>query len=418
MKQIDRKKIAGFSLIETAMILGVIGLLVAALLQSYNHFSLQQPRNKTIANTSTIHLALARFILNEGRLPCPADPALPMSDPDAGRENCLGGPLGPNPNVGYCEGDVCRRDGRRPTANTTPVMERIMTGAIPYETLSIANTTALDGWSNKMTYAVTEWLTVPFNTISPGKGFHVERGAISKFFYNRVSGADEIVANQAVLTAGAPTPDSYMLAVISHGPDGKGAYNVQGIQSIPCGATRDSENCDGDAIFLEPNHRSTGNNADFYDDEMVLMDVIRDTDKWTYGTVDAMQNKQSSSGVIGIGINNPTQKLEVDGTVRSNEIHATEICDPTFLNATPEGYCFPAKIIGGTGIGCPGVMEKVAGGAAVCVTKVSTSTIVPSDCPTGQFAVGIGPSGNIRCCPGGQYGSINAFGVFVCVSPP
>jgi hypothetical protein len=85
-----------------------------------------------------------------GRLPCPADPALPVGHANAGRENCR-----PN-NVAYptlacnATNSLCRIEGARsfvfPAAGTTVLgtvpantgPERVLRGAIPYATLGLA----------------------------------------------------------------------------------------------------------------------------------------------------------------------------------------------------------------------------------------------------------------------------------------
>ncbi len=110
--------------------------------------------------------AMGRFALQNGRYPCPADPALPEENPNAGVEYCqynamaainaaiVPGPAGA-PATCNAGGGFCRSLG---TNGATDDGNSILYGSIPYTTLGLP--AQYDGWNKKFGYAVTEALTV------------------------------------------------------------------------------------------------------------------------------------------------------------------------------------------------------------------------------------------------------------------
>jgi prepilin-type N-terminal cleavage/methylation domain-containing protein len=134
MMNLDRK-VNGFTLVEMAIVLAILGFVLAALLlplQAQRDLTFQNETETTLENARK---ALLGFAQSNGRLPCPATAA------SNGREQPLGG-----------------TDAHAATANTPQCTQQV--GFLPAATLGLQPTDAqgflLDGWRNRMRYAVSQ----------------------------------------------------------------------------------------------------------------------------------------------------------------------------------------------------------------------------------------------------------------------
>lgn len=138
MKKLINKQFTGFTLIEMAIVLVILGFVLGALLLPLRAQREQVFLAQTNTTLETAKQALLGFAQQHGRLPCPATVA------SQGRENPLGGTVAANPN--------CALGG---------------IGFLPAATLGIEPTNAqglaLDGWNNPIRYAVT-----PVNNLNLG----------------------------------------------------------------------------------------------------------------------------------------------------------------------------------------------------------------------------------------------------------
>lgn len=125
-------RVAGFTLVEMAIVLLIVTLLLTGLVPTISSQIEQRQRNETSRQLDEIRDALLGFVLTNGRLPCPATTA----------SNGMEWPPG---------GGVC--------ANAD--------GLVPAATLGITPTDsqgyAIDGWSNRIRYAVTTANSNAFN---------------------------------------------------------------------------------------------------------------------------------------------------------------------------------------------------------------------------------------------------------------
>lgn len=85
----------GFTLIEIAMVLVIIGLLLGGLLMPLATQVDVQRRIETEKAMEQIKEALIGFAMVNGRLPCPADPAAPTGTSTAGVERTTAPPPAP-----------------------------------------------------------------------------------------------------------------------------------------------------------------------------------------------------------------------------------------------------------------------------------------------------------------------------------
>lgn len=122
------RRTTGFTLVEIAIVLLIVTLLLTGLVPTISSQIEQRQRNETSKQLDEIRDALLGFVLANGRLPCPA----------SATSNGIESPPG---------GGVC-------TSNPYP-----NDGLVPAATLGITLTDsqgfALDGWSNRIRYAVT-----------------------------------------------------------------------------------------------------------------------------------------------------------------------------------------------------------------------------------------------------------------------
>lgn len=105
----------GFSLVEMAIVLAIVGLLLGGLIPTISSQMEQQRRNETRKQLDEIQQALIGYAIINGYLPCPTTTADPS-----------------NANYGITD----------PSCNNAPAAE----GYLPWKTLGVAET---DAWSGK-----------------------------------------------------------------------------------------------------------------------------------------------------------------------------------------------------------------------------------------------------------------------------
>ena len=397
------KNQSGFSLIEMAIFLAIFGLAIASIASFYNLYIQKKSYSDTNNNYYIVTVALKEFVSRNGRFPCPADPALPITSPNSGVEmripvgathQCVSGVAA----MPAASGGASRVAGTRHVGlDLNPASDPVAIGMLPYKTLGLSYKEAYDGWHNSYTYMISEYLTGVFPFVTGWKSVSADPlsgwGVIREFNYNPATNTDINVR------------PNVPFAIISHGPDGKGAYTKQGVLAAACGNDRDSENCNNDAIVLvntglggvdsAVNEVKTASTIrpgrfDFYDDAMVELDISIESDKWLYGAQDKMSSKAQR---VGIGLKNPNTELEVAGNIRAEKALSSEFCNQFGSN------CFPTRIIAGTGINCNnGVMEGIVSANSSCVTTVDTSDLTTNvSCPIGSYLKGFDAGGNIIC---------------------
>lgn len=195
---IHRPPAAGFSLIELAVVLGIVALLSGGLIQglaSQRNYAGQ--RDAQLQLNGAVETLLAFAMLN-GRLPCPAKATLAASDPAAGREDCslTGGH-----------------------------------GVLPWVTLGLAE---CDPWGRRLSYFAQPQFTAA-----------VPPEAHAAFSLETPGNARIREALNADHDSAADLP----AVIVSHGPRGGGAYLPQGVREEG-GSGEENENADADLIFI------------------------------------------------------------------------------------------------------------------------------------------------------------------------
>ncbi|MEZ0261272.1 MAG: type II secretion system protein [Alphaproteobacteria bacterium] len=421
------RKSGGFSLIELAIIVTIIGLLMSAGMQTYRVYINTKVVNDTEQRRDAVKEAMARHLFNFGFLPCPAGPALAPDTVNAGKSQ-MNGTVAPEDSrcenwsqaAGYCNpvSGICRVDGARHSAcnpNAVTVKDPVLIGSVPYVDLGIPLTDTIDGWGNRMTYAVSYYLT-------QAGTYSDQCGAVNVKTYSRSTGNTSpmwsplLPENQddsaPTYNTGNNIAGGFMYAIVSHGPDGRGAYTYYGQPGPACGTGRlDVENCNGDAIFVNRGDNETDSAyslgtgsalalTKYYDDAFVLMDVTKDRDKWTRPSLTSIENKAGGRvGIGGVPDAANDYRLDVEGNMKLIDYQADDICSNTPDGAGWTGpLCFSQDMIGGSGITCgDGMMTGIVNGVQTCVSRISTVGLVPGTCPTGQLLKGFTALGGIIC---------------------
>lgn len=211
----------GFTLFFMAVLLVVAAMVAATVLQQSSRDEFWNPKTDTQRKLEAIVKALEFYQRTNQKLPCVASLTATSADAAHGYENpalCVGG--------------------------------GIRIGAIPYRTLQLQEEMARDSWGNKFLYAVTEDLE--------------DSG-------DYMNGEGAILVNDA----GGMLTDKAAFVVVSHGPDGKGAYsNRGGAQVSACNSVSglDQENCDNDSVFNQLSLNQVAG-ANFFDDQVVWREV-------------------------------------------------------------------------------------------------------------------------------------------------
>jgi type II secretory pathway pseudopilin PulG len=233
-------------LIEIAVVIVVLSLLLAMLAGIGTAMLGQQRREATRQRLAGVEIAIALFVSQNKRLPCPADGRVAGTTANAGVE-------ARNAGTGACEIGGA--------ANTQTH------GVVPWQTLGLAEPDVTDGWGNRLTYRVAPELVVanamdltacdPGGTTGGLPGGLCNTACASSTFpdsctppsaYTASKGLKVRTLNPAVMLTMSPgsTPSTgAAYVVISHGENGAGAYSGQGITqsgSTPSGTLEASNN--------------------------------------------------------------------------------------------------------------------------------------------------------------------------------
>lgn len=244
---------SGFSLVELAIALVIIALVLVLFIGASSGFISSKRNEVTSLKLKAIENAIALFVAQNKRLPCPADGTIPSGDPGSG----LSQPNGP--------GDCLNNQAN---------------GVVPALSLGLSEADALDGWNNRITYRVysgvngsltrTDGMDLswcdPAGTAGGALGANqlCNPACTSAALANCVT-PTQFLANKGLRiqnAAGALLMDpaagpgaAYVL--ISHGDNGGGAFSMTGNLQGPVGSqigTEEAFNSNATNLRLPPNY--------------------------------------------------------------------------------------------------------------------------------------------------------------------
>jgi prepilin-type N-terminal cleavage/methylation domain-containing protein len=320
MKAKKHNNISGFSLIELAVALIIIGLVMGAFFSAASIYVKQKRAEDMVVRYNDIRVALAEYTkddpndaADEVRYPCPAPLTNNIGDAGFGEELC------PADYSAVVAGDDL---GGVFVVNGTSPGTFALIGSIPTATLNANNDLMFDEYGNRFTYAVTLDLTETDALLSrPVPAGQIE--VVDQDDNVKTSSADFII--------------------VSHGEDGSGAYSSHGVRVGNCRLTDpvgagDSRNCMWqtalEAIFKDQKGYglSTANNDSYFDDSSVYQ-LGEDKGWWqaSGGAGNNIISKNPANIGIGPGISEPVQRLDVDGAIKVSNTANT--CDASSVGS-------------------------------------------------------------------------------------
>jgi prepilin-type N-terminal cleavage/methylation domain-containing protein len=215
---------AGFTLMEMAIVMVVIGLLLGGGLVAVGPVI----ENSNIAQTNQrldrIEQALILHVIRYGCLPCPASPTLGTGTTDAGRASAGGAAYSSGCQTGTC---------------TFP--NGGVQGVVPWVNLGLSEKDISDGFSTRISYQLATTGLQQTNGMN-----RVDETYPTGDLIVQTTGGNEITSDTGASRA------AYVL--VSYGPDRAGGYREQtgtGPIGNPYGSTPEPLNSDGNATFVQ-----------------------------------------------------------------------------------------------------------------------------------------------------------------------
>lgn len=203
----------GFSLVEMALVLLIVGLLAAVFLPATNVMLDNSRRKETRAKLEALEQAMVRFVVVNGRLPCPADGSLAPGNVNQGLELAAGG------------------------ACTVPALSN---GVVPWRSLGVSQNDAIDAWNTVVSYRVWGGAGAPGSLTlhtGPGTGMDMTSldpsvgGAVLGWLTGRgfrVCNAAACGLGSAAELASRANGNGVAYFLISHGANRFGGFSAGG----------------------------------------------------------------------------------------------------------------------------------------------------------------------------------------------
>jgi prepilin-type N-terminal cleavage/methylation domain-containing protein len=214
---LTRKTVFGFTLIEMAIVLMIVGLLLGGMLVPLSAQMDQRNVSDTQKSLAEIKEAIIGYALANGRLPCPADPTIATGSANAG------------------------------ISRTTCTSTSSSTGVLPWATLGVNET---DAWGNRYTYRVTSDFADAIGTTTGGC---TPTPTLATFGLCSDGNLDIWSSAAKVTTIANNVP----AIIISHGKNAAGAWTTQGTQLPVSSDTDEKANSDGSANHNYVSHTPT-----------------------------------------------------------------------------------------------------------------------------------------------------------------
>ncbi len=195
----------GFTLIEMAMVLVIVGVALGSGLMVFNQYTILSKIDETKARLAEVLEAIDDYVDKYGMLPCPADPTLTFSNASFGVANCsYAGAL-----------------------KSADVSNKVVIGMLPTSTLNIYPSLALDSYGNRISYIVREDATT-------GSGINA-------------ASIDLPLSNYS----GSSSYSGVVVIVISHGLNGYGGWiGASGTRiNATGGNAQEDENATAGGVF-------------------------------------------------------------------------------------------------------------------------------------------------------------------------
>lgn len=253
----------GFTLVEIAVVIVVLGFLLAMIAGIATALIGQQRREVTRQKMAGVETAIALFVAQNKRLPCPADGRIAGNAAGAGAEALVGG-------------------GCQTVSGTANSQTH---GVVPWRSLGLAEPDATDGWGSRITYRVAPELvavnSLDLTSCDPGGTGGLSGGVCnagcsagtfpagctppSTYTAGKGLGIRNIVSASLIMDPAAAPSTGAAYVAISHGENRAGAYNNEGVLQVgsPASGTLEAANNAADVAFVNATSAAA---APFIDD--------------------------------------------------------------------------------------------------------------------------------------------------------
>jgi prepilin-type N-terminal cleavage/methylation domain-containing protein len=195
---------SGFTLIELSVVLMIMSIILAGVLSFMAEKTDADKYKETERRMEVVEKALAGFLAENGRLPCPG---LLADTPGA----ATFGKAARNATTDYlCDSSIAAMDEPAGSGNTT--------GVVPTKTLQISDEYAFDAWGRRINYNMQEKCNGALNdaTSLSIHDFNNDTAGYCNEMYNILN------------TSGGSVKDTAIYVLVSYGKNGHGAHNHNG----------------------------------------------------------------------------------------------------------------------------------------------------------------------------------------------
>lgn len=205
---------AGFTLVELVVSMMIVALMLGGIMTIENQRFRVAQRDELARKFDAIGAALYNYRLRNNKLPCPGDASKARTSSQFG--------LAADAAEGACNAGATYSSNINNSDNT------VFGGNVPVRSLGLPDDMAYDPWGNAFTYYVAKKANISTNLTG-------EYGTFGVADDGKLEVQDEY---------GNTLSDNIFVVVLSHGPNGHGAYNVAGVR-VNAGSTNTAEleNC-------------------------------------------------------------------------------------------------------------------------------------------------------------------------------
>ena len=255
----SRNRERGFTLVEIAVVLAIVGVLLGSLMYALSVQAEQRAREETQRTLERAREALIGFALANGRLPCPASGATTgvESDSPAGSGSC----------TNYYSG----------------FLPAISLGFQPVDEQGFA----LDAWNNRIRYAVAREINTSSCIGTSNTPHFTSRSNLKQNGMSCLPRQDDLLICKSSVSSPPPTPGNcgpadnsvtnanpsgtVVAVVYSTGKNYASAKTAA--EALAAGRPDEAANLDGNSVFISHTPAPTGAAGGEFDDMMVWLSV-------------------------------------------------------------------------------------------------------------------------------------------------
>lgn len=222
------RKQSGFTLIELTIVLLILSFILSGVFMALTQEIRRGKIHDLNRKLDVIEERLKQFRKQRSRLPCPADIATAVTGSTFGME-------GYGTTVSLTSGTDCGgMSSPAPTANFSDG-SNIIAGGVPVTALGLSEDYLFDPWGGRLLFVVDKRMTATNSTPSSSLFSYYRPGDLVAGNYVGITITD---------TAATTRLTNAIMAIVSHGENGHGAYQLSGSRkSANSSNTNEQKNC-------------------------------------------------------------------------------------------------------------------------------------------------------------------------------